>query len=105
VDRPVAVAYINTALSPVAPSGYVAVECPKTPPPEVPKALEAPVLAVAAGVAATADLSHLASNGREWLAPSLVPIVVRIKLAADCPVRRRLCRSSRRWGCHAFADS
>jgi hypothetical protein len=102
VDRPVAVACINTALSPVAFSGYVAVECPKTPPPEVPKAQEAPVLAVAAGVAATADLSHLVSNRKEWLAPPLLPIVARIKQAADDPVRRRLCRSSRRWGLPRF---
>jgi hypothetical protein len=90
VDRPVAVACINTALSPVALSGYVAVECPKTPPPEVPKAQEAQVLAVAASVAAAAGLSHLASNRREWLALPLLPIVARIKRAADDPVRREI---------------
>jgi hypothetical protein len=90
VDRPVAVACVNTALSPVALSGYVAVEYPKTPLPEPPKAQEAPVLAAAAGVAAAAGLSHLASNRREWLALALLPIVARIKRAADDPVRREI---------------
>ena len=58
MDRSVAVACVNTALSPVALSGYVAVEYPETSPPEPPKAPEAPLLAVAV-------VSHLASNGRE----------------------------------------
>jgi hypothetical protein len=84
VDRPVAVACVNTALSPVALSGYVAVEYPKTPL-AAPKAPEAPALAVAVGVAAAAGLSHLASNRREWLALPLLPIVARIKRAADDP--------------------
>jgi hypothetical protein len=106
VDRPVAVACINTALSPVALSGYVAVECPKTPPPEVPKAQEAPVLAVVAGVAAAAGLSHLASNRREWLALPLLPIVARIKQTADDP-REAGDRADHRedGGRHAFADN
>jgi len=90
VDRPVVVACVNTALSPATLSGYVAVECPKTPPPEVPKAQEAPVLVVAAGVAAAAGLSRLASNRREWLALPLLPIVARVKRAADDPVRREI---------------
>jgi hypothetical protein len=84
VDRPVAVACVNTALSPVALSGYVAVEYPETPPSEPPKATETPLLAVAV-------VSHLASNGREWQAPSLLLIVARIKrAAADDPVRREI---------------
>jgi hypothetical protein len=48
------------------------------------------LLAVAAGVAAAAGLSHLASNRREWLALPLMPIVARIKRAADDPVRREI---------------
>jgi hypothetical protein len=99
VDRPVAVACVNTALSPVALSGYVAVEYPKTPPPEPPKAPEAPVLAVAAGVAAAAGLSHLASNRREWLALLFVPIVARIKrAAADDPARREIVQTVEKMG-------
>ena len=103
VDRPVAVACVNTALSPVALSGYVAVEYPKTPPPAAPKAPpkapEAPVLAVAAGVAAAAGLSHVASNRREWLALPLLPIVARIKrAAADDPVRREIVQTVEKMG-------
>jgi hypothetical protein len=99
VDRPVVVACVNTALSPVALSGYVAVEYPKTPPPEVPKAPEAPVLAVAAGVAAAAGLSHLASNRREWLTLPLLPIVARVKrAAADDPVRREIVQTIEKMG-------
>lgn len=76
-------------LSPATLGGYVAVEYPKTPPPEVPKAPEAPVLTVVAGVDAAAGLSHLASNKREWRDLLLVPIVVRIRRAvADDPARR-----------------
>jgi DNA-binding transcriptional ArsR family regulator len=98
VDRPVVVACVNTALSPATLSGYVAVEYPKTPP-EVLKAPEAPVLAVAAGVAAAAGLSHLASNRREWLALPLVPIVARIKRAtADDPVRREIVQTVEKMG-------
>jgi hypothetical protein len=91
VDRPVAVACVNTALSPVALSGYVAVECPKTPPPEPPKAPEAPLLAVAV-------VSHLASNGREWLALPLLPLVARIKRAADDPREAGDCTDRREDG-------
>lgn len=99
VDRPVAVACVNTALSPATLSGYVAVEYPKTPPPEVPKAPEAPVLAVAAGVAAAAGLSHVASNRREWLALPFAPIVARIKrAAADDPVRREIVQTIEKMG-------
>jgi hypothetical protein len=99
VDRPVAVACVNTALSPVALSGYVAVEYPKMPPPEPPKAPEAPLLAVAAGVAAAAGLSHLASNRREWLALPLLPIVARIKrAAADDPVKREILQTIEKMG-------
>ncbi len=91
VDRPVAVVCVNTALSPVALSGYMAVEYPKTPPPAAPKTPEAPLLAVAVGVAAAAGLSHVASNRREWLALPLLPIVARIKRAvADDPARREI---------------
>jgi len=99
VDRPVAVVCVNTALSPATLSGYVAVEYPKTPPLEVPKASEAPVLAVAAGVAAAAGLSHLASNRREWLALPLLPLVARIKrAAADDPVRREIAQTVEKMG-------
>jgi hypothetical protein len=99
VDRPVAVACVNTALSPVALSGYVAVEYPKTPPPEPPKAPEAPLLAVTAGVAAAAGLSHLASNRREWLTLPLLSIVARIKRAvADDPVRREIVQTIEKMG-------
>jgi DNA-binding transcriptional ArsR family regulator len=96
VDRPVAVACVNTTQSPATLSGYVAVEYPETPPLEVPKASEAPVLAVAAGVAAAAGLSHLASNRREWLA---LPLVARIKrAAADDPVRREIAQTVEKMG-------
>ncbi len=99
VDRPVAVACVNTALSPATLSGYVAVEYPKTPPPAAPKAPEAPLLAVAAGVAAAAGLSHLASNRREWLALPLLPILARIKRAvADDPVRREIVQTIEKMG-------
>ena len=99
VDRPVAVACVNTAQSPATLSGYVAVEYPKTPPPAAPKAPEAPVLAVAAGVAAAAGLSHLASNRREWLTLPLLPIVARIKrAAADDPVRREIVQTVEKTG-------
>ena len=102
VDRPVAVACVNTALSPVALSGYVAVEYPKTPPPEppkAPKAPEAPLLVVAVGVAVAAGLSHLASNRREWLALPLLPILARIKrAAADDPVRREIVQTVEKMG-------
>jgi DNA-binding transcriptional ArsR family regulator len=99
VDRPVAVVCINTALSPVALSGYVAVEYPKTPPPAAPKAPEAPLLAAAAGVAAAAGLSHVASNRREWLALPLLPIVARIKrAAADDPARREIVQTVEKMG-------
>jgi DNA-binding transcriptional ArsR family regulator len=92
VDRPVAVACVNTALSPVALSGYVAVEYPKTPPPAAPKAPEAPLLAAA-------GLSHVASNRREWLALPLLPIVARIKrAAADDPVRREILQAVEKMG-------
>ncbi len=80
VDRPVAVVCVNTALSPVALSGYVAVEYPKTPPPAAPKAPEAPLLAV-------------------WLALPLLPIVARIKrVAADDPVRREIVQTVEKMG-------
>lgn len=99
VDRPVAVACVNTAQSPATLSGYVAVEYPKTPPPEAPKAPEAPLLAVAAGVAAAAGLSHVASNRREWLALPFAPIVARIKrAAADDPVRREIVQTIEKMG-------
>ncbi len=99
VDRPVVVACANTALSPVALSGYVAVEYPETPPPAAPKAPEAPLLAVAVGVAAAAGLSHVASNRREWLALPLLPIVARIKrAAADDPVRREIVQTVEKMG-------
>jgi DNA-binding transcriptional ArsR family regulator len=99
VDKPVVVACVNTALSPVALSGYVAVEYPKTPPPAAPKTPEAPVLAVAVGVAAAAGLSHLASNRREWLALLFVPIVARIKrAAADDPARREIVQTIEKMG-------
>ena len=99
VDKPVAVACVNTALSPATLSGHVAVEYPKTPPPAAPKAPEAPLLAVAAGVAAAAGLSHLASNRREWLVLPLLPIVARIKrAAADDPVRREIVQTIEKMG-------
>jgi DNA-binding transcriptional ArsR family regulator len=99
VDKPVAVACVNTALSPVALSGYVAVEYPKTPPPTAPKAPEAPLLTVAVGVAAAAGLSHLASNRREWLTLLFAPIVARIKrAAADDPVRREIVQTVEKMG-------
>ncbi len=94
-----AVACVNSALSPVVLSGYVAVEYPKTPPPAAPKAPEAPLLAVAVGVAAAAGLSHLASNRREWLALPFLPIVARIKRAvADDPVRREIVQTVEKMG-------
>jgi hypothetical protein len=98
VDRPVVVACVNTALSLATLSGYVAVEYPKTPPPAGPKAPEAQVLAVAAGVAAAAGLSHLASTRREWLALPLLPIVARVKRAADDPVRREIVQTIEKMG-------
>jgi len=99
VDKPVAIACVNTALSPVALSGYVAVEYPKTPPPAAPKAPEAPLLAVAAGAAAAAGLSHLASNRREWLALPFAPILARIKrAAAEDPVRREIVQTVEKMG-------
>jgi len=99
VDRPVAVACVNTALSPVTLSGYVAVEYSKTPPPEPPKAPGVPLLAVAVGVAAAAGLSHVASNKREWLALPLLLIVARIKqAAADDPVRREILQTVEKMG-------
>ncbi len=99
VDRPAAVACVNTALSPASLSGYVAVEYPKTPPPAAPKAPEAPLLAVAVGVAAAAGLSHLASNKREWLTLPLVPILARIKRAvADDPLRREILQTVEKMG-------
>jgi DNA-binding transcriptional ArsR family regulator len=99
VDRPVAVVCVNTALSQVALSGYVAVEYPKTSPPAAPKAPEAPLLVVVVGVAAAAGLSHLASNRREWLTLLFAPIVARIKRAvADDPVRREIVQTIEKMG-------
>jgi DNA-binding transcriptional ArsR family regulator len=79
VDRPVAVVCVNTALSPATLSGYVAVEYPKTPPPAAPKAPEAPSLAV-------------------WLALLPLPIVARVKRAADDPVRREIVQTVEKMG-------
>jgi DNA-binding transcriptional ArsR family regulator len=79
VDKPAAVVCVNTALSPATLSGYVAVEYPKTPPPAAPKAPEAPSLAV-------------------WLALPLLPIVARVKRAADDPARREIVRTVEKMG-------
>jgi DNA-binding transcriptional ArsR family regulator len=99
VDRPVAVACVNTAQSPATLSGYVAVEYPKTPPPAAPKAPEAPLLAVAAGVAAAAGLSHVASNRRELLIAPLLPVIARVKRAvADDPARREILQAVEKMG-------
>jgi DNA-binding transcriptional ArsR family regulator len=99
VDRPVAVACVNTAENPATLSGYVAVEYPKTPPPAAPKAPEAPLLAVAVGVAAAAGLSHLASNRRELLIAPLLPVIARVKRAtADDPARREILQAVEKMG-------
>jgi len=99
VDRPVAVLCVNTAESPATLSGYVAVEYLKTPPPEVPKAPGAPVLAVAVGVAAAAGLSHAASNRRELLIAPLLPVIARVKrAAADDPARQEILQAVDKMG-------
>ena len=99
MDRPVAVLCVNTAESPATLSGYVAVEYLKTPPPEVPKAPGAPVLAVAVGVAAAAGLSHAASNRRELLIAPLLPVIARVKrAAADDPARREILQAVEKMG-------
>ncbi|MEM0483839.1 MAG: helix-turn-helix transcriptional regulator [Pyrobaculum sp.] len=61
------------------------------PPPQANTRPEAPVIAVATGIAAAAGLSHIFSNRRELLAAPIVPIIARIKKAtADDPIRREI---------------
>ncbi|AFA38123.1 putative transcriptional regulator [Pyrobaculum oguniense TE7] len=92
IQKPVAIACVNTGLSPVQLSGRVSVVYNMPPPPQAPPP-EAPLLAVAAGVAAAAGLSHVASNRRELLAAPILPIIARIKRAtAEDPVRREILR-------------
>ncbi len=85
VDRPAAVACVDTALS-----GYVAVEYPETPPPAAPKTS---LLTVVAGVVAA--FSHLANNRRERLAPPV---------AARAAARREVVQTVEKMGAAAFSQ-
>jgi DNA-binding transcriptional ArsR family regulator len=90
---------VNTQLKPAEVAGWIYVE-PSPPVEPAPIYVpEAPVAAVAVGVAAAAGLSHLATNRREWLLAPLLPIISRIKKAtADDPIRREILSQVERMG-------
>jgi DNA-binding transcriptional ArsR family regulator len=90
---------VNTQLKPAEVAGWIYVE-PSPPVEPAPIYVpEAPVAAVAVGVAAAAGLSHLATNRREWLLAPLLPIISRIKKAtADDPIRREILSQIERMG-------
>jgi DNA-binding transcriptional ArsR family regulator len=100
VERPIAIACINPSTQPALLSGSVAVEYPRPPPPEAPKAPRDSILAVALGVAAAAGLSHLLGNRRELLAalPALAAARVKRALGLEHPVRREIFKLIERAG-------